>query len=199
MLSTILQSTLSIIPLENIVLSSIWAEYSSLGTFFLIALISTFLSLALFALSFFGVGEVDASDGVGADIGIFSLRAITGFFLGLGWGGFIAAQYSDNPVVHLVCGLLVGSLMFLSVALLIKMVKHLHSDGTIHSESLLGLHGTVYLSIPPNGETGGQVQISHPNQLVTIAATQKGGEVLSAQTHIRVIESHSASVVVEKL
>lgn len=195
-------STLLSAPLPDILATtSLWVEYSTKGTYFLIAAGSTIFALILLALSFFGIGEVEASaglEGVSGDVGIFSLRAITGFFLGLGWGGYISTHHFSDPSTHLICGIATGSLMFISVAILIKLVMDLQSDGTIHPENLMGLEGTVYLSIPPNSETGGQVQISHPNQLVTVRATQNGSAELKAQVRIRVIESNSAGVVVEK-
>ena len=63
------------------------------------------------------------------------------------------------------------------------MIYGLRSDGNISPESLVGLSGTVYVTIPPAGETGGQVQVAHPNQLITIAAVQQG-TTLSVDTAI---------------
>lgn len=70
-------------------------------------------------------------------------------------------------------GLGVGAVMFVIVAGMMKLIYSLKSDGTLKHDSLVGLTGTVYVTVPPHGEPGGQVQIAHPSQLLTIAAVQE--------------------------
>jgi hypothetical protein len=96
-------------------------------------------------------------------------------------------------------GLAVGVFMFVLVAMLIRMIYGLRSDGNIAPDSLVGLTGTVYVSIPPQGEPGGQVQVAHPNQLITIAAVQQGAELLPAGTRVTVIASAVGQVTVKPL
>ncbi len=164
-----------------------------------IAWAATLLAAFVFVISFFtdfdGGGDVDAA-GDGADTGMFSFRAVVGFFLGLGWGGYLCQQAGSSVAVACVIGLVVGLVMFLLVAALIRMIYGLRSDGNISPESLVGMSGTVYVTIPPQGEAGGQVQVSHPNQLLTIAAVQEGISPIPAQTRIIVTAAVAGQVTV---
>ena len=130
---------------------------------------------------------------------MFSFRAVVGFFLGFGWGGYISQQAMGDALWACCIGLGVGVVMFLLVAMLIRMIYGLRSDGNITADSLVGLSGTVYVTIPPRGEPGGQVQVAHPNQLITIAAVQQGNEPLSAGTRITVVSSVAGQVTVQAI
>ena len=175
---------------------------SARAIFCTIAWAATLLAALMFVISFFtdfDGGDADASVADGADAGMFSFRAVLGFFLGFGWGGYICLQSTGSVMWACGAGLGAGVLMFVLVAMLIRMIYGLRSDGNITPLSLVGLSGTVYVSIPPNGEPGGQVQVAHPNQLITIAAVQQGSEVLSAGTRIVVTDSAVGVVTVKPL
>lgn len=165
-----------------------------------IAWVATLLAALMFVISFFtdfdGGGDVDAG-GDGAETGMFSFRAIVGFFLGLGWGGYLSLQAGAPVSLACAAGCGLGVVMFIVVAMLIRVIYSLRSDGNIAPESLVGLSGTVYVTIPPRGESGGQVQISHPNQLLTVAAVQLGDEPLPAQTSVTVVSAVAGQVTVK--
>ena len=163
---------------------------SARAIFCTIAWAATLLAALMFVISFF-------TDFDGGDTGMFSFRAVVGFFLGFGWGAYICQQVSGNVMLACGGGLGVGVLMFILVAMLIRMIYGLRSDGNISPDSLVGLTGTVYVTIPPCGESGGQVQVAHPNQLLTIPAVQQGGEPLPAGTRIIVPESVAGLVTVQ--
>ena len=160
-----------------------------------IAWVATLLAALMFVISFFtdfdGSGDAD-----GADTGMFSFRAVLGFFLGLGWGGYLCLQAGSNVPVACGAGLVVGIVMFLLVAALIRMIYGLRSDGNITPDSLVGLPGSVYVTVPPRGEVGGQVQVAHPNQLLTLAAVQDGDTPLPAQTPVIVVAATAGQVTV---
>lgn len=161
------------------------------GIFCAVAWVSTALAALITVVSLFAGVEADAdgdlsavdSDTGDGDAGIFSLRAIVGFFLGMGWGGFIAAAAGLGVWVSCLCGVVAGVAMFFAVAFLIRAIYSLKSEVVFNASSLVGKSGTVYVTIPAKGETGGQVQVS-AGQLVTMAAVQEGDTPLPAQTPI---------------
>jgi hypothetical protein len=175
---------------------------SARAIFCTIAWSATLLAALLFVVSFFtdfDGGDADVASADGADAGMFSFRAVVGFFLGFGWGGYICQQTTGNTLWSCCAGLAVGVAMFMLVAMLIRMIYALRSDGNIAPASLVGLTGTVYVSIPPHGEPGGQVQVAHPNQLITMAAIQQGEASLPAGTRITVVSSAAGQVTVQPL
>ena len=174
------------------------------GVFCAIAWVATLLSFGLFIISLFadfGGGDADAGGDAGADgdTGMFSLRACMGLLLGFGWGGYCASQAGMGAVSSSLIGLLVGGVMFFIVAALMKFIYGLRTDGTLDHSTLAGCTGTVYITVPPHGEPGGQVQIAHPNQLITIAAVQQGDTALPAQTRVVVTAATSGQVTVKAL
>jgi len=177
---------------------------SARGIFCAIAWVATLLSAGLFLLSLFADvvdGDADGMDASAADgdTGLFSTRALIGFLLGFGWGGYIAVINGSSIGMGIAVGLLVGLLMFFLVAGIMRFIYSLKSDGTLDYGSLVGCTGTVYVTIPPNGEPGGQVQVSHPGQLLTMPAIQEGSEPLPAQTRIQVVQASTFQLVVKPL
>lgn len=176
------------------------------GIFCGLAWISTALAMVLTIASLFGgvesdgdgdLASVDSDTGDG-DVGIFSLRAIIGFFLGFGWGGFIAAASGCGALVSSLCAVGLGMLMFFIVAFLIRAIYSLKSEHVFDATALIGKTGTVYVTIPANGEPGGQVQIS-AGQLVTMAAVQEGEAPLPAQTPVVVTAATPQQLTVKEL
>lgn len=161
------------------------------GIFCSIAWLATLLTMLMGAISFFfDAGDADADvDGgdVDGDTGVFSVRAVLGFLLGFGWGGYVAIQFGGSVPMAILVGLVVGVLMFLIVAGMMRLIYSLKSDGSLNYESLVGRTGTVYVTIPPRGEPGGQVQVSHPSQLITMAAVQEGDTPLPPQSRVEVV------------
>lgn len=179
---------------------------SARGIFCAIAWLATLFSFGSLALAFFsdiGGGDADADtaggESVDGDAGVFSLRAAVGFLLGLGWGGYVATQCGFGTGASILIGILLGLLLFFIVAGIMRLIYSLKSDGSLNYASLVGRTGTVYITLPPHGEPGGQVQVSHPNQLITMPAVQMGDTPLPAQTRIIVEEASTLQLVVKAL
>lgn len=166
------------------------------GIFCAIAWFSTILSLIMLVVSLFsdfGGDDVDVADG---DTGSLSVRALVGFALGLGWGGFVAIQAGAGVGLSIVMGLLLGLVMFFIVAGVMRLIYSLKADGSLNYASLVGMTGTVYVTIPPHGEPGGQVQVAHPSQMITMPAVQEGDTPLPAMTRIEVVAATTYQLVV---
>ncbi len=173
--------------------------FSARGIFCGIAWLATLLSLGMLLISFVAdafEGDADAGS-LDGDSSHFSLRACMGFVLGFGWGGYSATQMGLGAIGASLVGIGVGLAMFFIVAAIMKFIYSLRSDGTLDYNTLTGCTGTVYITVQPKGEPGGQVQIAHPSQLVTIAAVQEGDTPLPAQTRIIVTAAASGQVTVK--
>ncbi len=170
--------------------ASLLPDFSSAtGVFCAIAWIATLVSAITFIIAFIaGMGDADLDAGsIDGDSGSFSVQAVMGFVLGFGWGGYLAVVNGAGVGLSIMVGILVGVIMFFIIAGIMKAIYSLKSDGSMKYESLVGMTGTVYVTIPPNGEPGGQVQVSHPSQLITMAAVQQGTEPIPVQTRIEVV------------
>ncbi len=177
---------------------------SAVGIFCTIAWAATLISLVMFIGSAVadvadGADAADAAGDVDGDAGMFSTRAIIAFILGFGWGGYLTVVNGSGVGMGITVGLLLGILMFVLVAGLMKFIYSLKSDGSLKYETLVGMTGTVYVTIPPHGEPGGQVQVSHPSQLITMAAIQEGDTPLPAQTRIEVVHATTYQLTVRPI
>lgn len=194
----ILLSELPLMQLGNALLSP--DLQSAQGIFCSLAWFATVFGGAFFLLTFIGVGFADMAGDTGhGSGGCFSLHAIIGFLLGLGWGGFICMEQGMSIVSSTLVGFLIGIVMFILVVLLMRVLTRMQVDGNTDMTQLQGLTGTVYVSIPAQGASGGQVQLTHPNGMLTLPAIQMGDCELPAHTRIVVLESNAQGVLVKSL
>lgn len=196
-----------LLPLADIDTAVFTPDFDSVrGIFCAVAWVSTAIAALITIVSLFAGVEADAdgdlsavdSDTGDGDTGIFSLRAIVGFFLGMGWGGFIAAASGCSVLVSTLSAVVSGVAMFFAVAFLIRAIYSLKSEVVFNASSLVGKTGTVYVTIPAMGEAGGQVQVA-AGQLITMPAVQEGDTPLPAQTPIIVTAATPQQLTVKAL
>lgn len=182
-----------------------WGSIVNSGTdavvYFTIAAIATFLFVARLVLMLFGAddGDVDISAdaldgadaghmGSGAAFNLFSLLAILAFFMGLGWMGLACRLTWDlGPGVSVVISLGTGIGMMVLASTMMMYVKRLEHVVEYDAKTSIGRTGRVYLTIPGEGKSGGQVEINiSGRRKIMNAKTQ--GEELAAFTSVKVIE-----------
>lgn len=175
------------------------------GIFSYIAVIFTIMAVVvtLFSLLFGGDGHSDMGGDAGADhdagsgMGMLSVRSVMGFFLGFGWGGLIAIEMGCDTFAASGTAVIVGGFMFLMIALIMRFIYSLRSDGTLNYDTLVNLPGVVYVTIPPDKKTGGQVRVAHPSQLLHLPAIQTGDTPLSAETPVIIVSVNAGILTVE--
>ena len=146
------------------------------------------LFVIMFILTLIGIGhdaecDCEIHDGDIGAVSVLSLKGILAFitFYGLSglcfkfstWGGWFVA---------VAC----GTVMMFVTALVITLVVKLQHSGNVKPESLVGCHGTVYLSIPGEGKAGGQVSVTLPGNTQVVSAV--ADEALETGTPVAVQE-----------
>jgi membrane protein implicated in regulation of membrane protease activity len=149
----------------------------------IIAGILLLVQIALFFLGFDGHHDFDPSHMDGS-IGFFSLRSIVGFFVGFGWAGVIAYKAGWGVAGATGAAFATGAVMMGAIYLIIRMLYTQRSSGNIRMENAVGKTGRVYLSVPAEGATGGQVQITFQGQLQTLPALTRSGEPIPSGTAV---------------
>lgn len=185
-------------------MDSWWAGLAGLDRFFfLIALVSGIVASGLTIGGLMGLDhggdgfELAHGDATGDAEG-FSLRAITGFFLGFGWVGFACSTSGYGAAVSAGSALATGFVMMFGIKLAMKSMKRLRSDGTVKYADAVGSVATVYTSVQPAGAPGGQVTANFNNRQETLAAIQRGPETIPAGTRVKIIATDASTMVVEK-
>lgn len=167
-----------------------WAGLAGAHRFFLLVgitsgIVAAFLTIGGLVGMDHGGDALDSGD-LSGDAEGFSLRAITGFFLGLGWVGFACEISGYSHLVSGSAGLGTGLVMMFGIRFAMKSMKRLRSDGTVKYADAVGAVATVYVTIPPAGASGGQVNVIFNNRQETLHAIQTGETPIPGGTRVRV-------------
>lgn len=159
-----------------------WTELTLAKQFFYgIGLVAGLVSLVLMVLSMIGMDHDDAVDAIGAADasgahdgdsggGIFSVKPLTGFFLGFGWGGGLALDAGWSFYAALASALGAGGAIMAVIVLMFRAILAMRSDGTARIDDTVGAVGTVYLTVPAAKASGGQVVVNFRGRQETYAA-----------------------------
>jgi membrane protein implicated in regulation of membrane protease activity len=128
------------------------------------------------------VGHEDAGGG-----GIFSIKPLTGFFLGFGWVGGLALDADLPGWAALGAALLAGATFMAGVVLMFRAILSMRSDGTARIADTVGAVGTVYVSLPPGRVAGGQVTVSFKGRQETYAALAASEAAIPSGMKVRVV------------
>lgn len=141
------------------------------------------------ALALFGFSHHDMPDSASGhpdQLGMLSLRTITGFFFGFGWAGAIALKSGLPLLAAIIIGGIVGSVFLLGIYALMRLLFSMRASGTLDYKNAIGQVATVYVTIPPNRQGGGQVEVLIQGRLQMIACMTAHPEPIPPQTKVRV-------------
>lgn len=184
--------------------------WNSLGLaqqfFYGLGLVAGLLAVILTVLSLIGMEHhdaIDAVDSAGLDHGgggIFSIKPLTGFFLGFGWAGGIAMDNGASLGLALAIAVVAGVALMGLIVVMIRGILSLRSDGTVQIEQALGAVGTVYVTVPGAKGAGGQVVVNFSGRQETLAALTAGAAPIASGEKIKVVALiDSRTVLVEAL
>ncbi|HEY1191244.1 MAG TPA: NfeD family protein [Gemmata sp.] len=109
--------------------------------------------------------------------GMLSVRTLTSALLFFGLGGMTARYYGASDVAAFGIAFGSGAAVFYLVALAMRAIKQLKSDGTVRVARAVGSTGTVYLRIPGARTGSGKVHLALQNRTVEYQAVTAGGEL----------------------
>jgi hypothetical protein len=184
-----------------------WWEALSLARqfFYGIGLVAGFFSVVLAVMAVIGLEHHDAVDAVGADLdhgggGVFSIKPLTGFFLGFGWAGGLAMDFGLGLPVALLCATAAGGAIMGLIVLMFRGILAMRSDGTMRIADCIGAVGTVYITLPASKATGGQVTVNFRGRQETFAALNAAARTLPSGEKVKVLAVvDGATVLVEPL
>ena len=193
-------------PMSSSLLDA-WAALSATSqVFFAIGLLAGAVSLVLGVMSAVGLEHhdvVDLPDTIGWDAGgggIFSVKPLTGFLLGFGWAGGIASASGLGILASVAVALGSGATVMGIVVALLRLILGMRSDGTVRIADALHAPGTVYVTLPPSRQAGGQVTVHFQGRQETFQALNASDRAIPSGERIRVVEVlDSQTVLVEPL
>jgi len=174
--------------------------------FYGIGVIAGFMAVILAILAVIGMEHHDAVDAIGsADAGdggggIFSVKPLTGFFLGFGWGGGLALDGGLGMIAATIVAVLSGGALMAIIVVMFRAIHGMRSDGTVRIEDALNATGTVYITLPASKVSGGQVVVSFRGRQETFSALNTADRAIPSGERVKVIQIiDSRTVLVEPL
>jgi len=160
--------------------------------FYGIGIAAGVVALVLAILSMIGIEHDDAVDALSntgdGDSGIFSIKPLTGFFLGLGWAGGIALDNGFGLFIATTAGLVCGGVLMGIIVAMFRLIQGMRSDGTVRIEDALNATGTVYITLPPSKGAGGQVVVSFRGRQETFSALNAVDRSIPSGERVKVIQ-----------
>lgn len=142
--------------------------------------------------------DTDNSDGHGNGLfGMLSVRTATAAVLFFGLGGLTARYYGAEDLPAFGAAVGAGLLALYAVAMVMKSLKGLKSDGTARIDRAVGRTGTVYLRVPGARGGSGKVHLMLQNRTVEYQAVTAGDELATGKPVKVVAVVNSDTVEVE--
>ena len=159
--------------------------------FLVIALVASgFLAIQIlmmifgFDMDFDSDIDVDASDGGG----FLSIRSLTAFFGGFGWGGLVGIQNDWSGGASIAFGTGIGLAFFVIAGFLFMQARKLSSSGNVDYTTSIGATGTVYVAIPSNRTGNGKIEINASGRMSIVNALSDSETPLPPKTQVRVTQ-----------
>jgi hypothetical protein len=182
------------------IVAEFFESLSALLIFYGIAVVASLVLVVQIGLALLGFDDVDTDLDAGDGMGFLSVRALVAFFGGLGWTGVIMLENGSTLPVATGAGVVVGLVLMLLMAGIIKLIYSFQESGTLDLKNALGEVGTVYVTVPPTQSGTGRVRVVVQGQLQIVAAQTEASEPLRAERKVRVRDLiDSRTVLVEPL
>jgi hypothetical protein len=186
-----------------------WARLTTAQQFFYgIGIAAGVVTLVMALLTLVGIGhhDVDFSaheGGLGDHMdgsSLLSVKPITGFFLGFGWGGGIALDYNLSLAVATLIAGVNGFVLMALLAWAIQLIYSLRTDGTRKINDAIGAVGTVYITLPASRASGGQISVTVSGRLETLPALNAALRPIPSGEKVKVVGVvDTSTVLVEPL
>lgn len=157
---------------------------SALKMYWIIAGVTSLIFIIQMIVTLIGL---DAHDGLAADFDgdldvvgpfqLFSIRNLTNFLLGFGWGGVCFYEVFSSKLVVGIIAFLTGLFFLLIFFIIIRQLMKLSKDNSFKINDTLGKTADVYLSIPAGKNGTGKIQISVKGAFHEINAVTEGDRI----------------------
>ena len=106
--------------------------------------------------------------------GVLTFRSIVAAVTFFGLGGRIADGFGLTGVLTFWFALAIGLVAMVMIGWIMQTLYNLRSEGNIQIQNCMGANGSVYLTVPGNGEGVGKVTVSVQERSVEFAAVTSG-------------------------
>lgn len=133
-----------------------------------------------------GIFDVDINMDSAFVFEMITLQGIISFIMMFGLVGLGVSQSDASSLMAVGAGTIAGLASMYVMGQIFKLFKSMEDDGTVDYANSIGAKGTVYLTIPEDGQ--GQVQVTYQDALRTAPAVSKDGTSIKTGTFIEVVD-----------
>ncbi len=146
-----------------------------------------------------GGTDIDGADSVGdSGLKIISFRGIIAFLAVFGWVGIELLKLGAGSVIAIGVGLLAGFAIMVIMALLLRELFKLQSNGNSDIKNAVGNSGTAYIPIPASRQGKGKVTVTFQNSTHELDAVTDEEEDIPSYSEILVIGTSGKDTLIEK-
>jgi membrane protein implicated in regulation of membrane protease activity len=130
---------------------------------------------------------------------LLTIQGVSGFLLMFGLVGLLLnREILTGPLVAMVGAVIAGFLALLLIQQSYQSMFKMQTSGNIDFKQALNQEGTVYLTIPEEGE--GQIQIPFQNKMHIVSAVSKHRQAIPTGSKVKVLDIEKKNVlIVEKV
>lgn len=171
--------------------------------FWVCALASSLFMVGQLTSSMLGLGDMDADLGDSVDgmddsggMDLFTVKNVTNFFVGFGWGGISFASVVEIQWLLVTLAVGCGILFVLLFILLFRQLMKIQSNSAVGIEASIGQIADVYLRIPAARSGRGKIQICIQGAAREINAVTDDFDEIQTGGTVRVLEKFNEDTVV---
>lgn len=171
-----------------------WSELAiAHKVFYAIAIATSVVLVLQLILSFFGFDgdadtDFDAGDAAHGGGGVFSLRTVTGFFTGFGWGGVATLESGLGLGAAVLVALVCGGALMATILFLMRGIYAMRYEGTLDYRNAIGAAGSAYIPIPAEMSGPGQVEVLVQGRLCVVQAFTRSADKIAARARVKVVD-----------
>ncbi len=178
--------------------------------YYSIAIITSFLLAMQVLLMLVGIdadGDIDVdfdggADGMDGDAGlsVFSIRSLTAFFTGFGWGGVAAVNAGWSNAASVMAAVAAGSVFMAGVIGIMRAMMAMQASGTLDYANAVGRTGSVYLPIQASMSAPGKIEVLVQGRMAIVDAFTRADRRIENRERVKVVEVlDQTSVIVEPI
>jgi len=171
--------------------------------FWVCALASSLFMVGQLISSMLGLGDMDTDLGDSVDgmddsggMDLFTVKNVTNFFVGFGWGGISFASVVEIQWLLVTLAVGCGILFVLLFILLFRQLMKIQSNSAVGIEASIGQIADVYLRIPAARSGRGKIQICIQGAAREINAVTDDFDEIQTGGTVRVLEKFNEDTVV---
>ena len=166
----------------SLVLKIYWCMAVPFTLFFILQLIFSFIG----ADSPDDLPDSEIESDHGIPFQFLTLKNLIGFFTIFSWTGIACVDAGYSNGITLLISTLAGICMMGIMAGIFYLISRAGADGTMKINNAIGQVGEVYLTIQPNREGGGKIQVKVSGSLRTLDAVTDEEQVIANGKAVKV-------------